>query len=119
MGGRRARSVIEVVGGGLSALRGRFSKAISEHDPEALAISSAKLLAQSEKTGDIVYYVSKLADFVRKTVESGRELSRAKRVKLARREWSRIKKKEGIPNDPIVTNAVVSAAAEAIGKSEK
>jgi hypothetical protein len=119
MGGRRARSLKEIVGTGLAAQRRQFRKAISDENPEALAVSSAKLLGSSKKTADIIYYVSQLANFVKRIVESGRDLSYEERVALARKEWSRIKKENNLEDDPIVTNAVVSAAAKAIAKGRK
>lgn len=119
MGGRRARSVAEIVGGGLSAQRGQLTRAIAEENPQGTAVSSAKLLVSSKKTADIFYYISKLADFVRSVVESGRDLNFEEREALARKEWSRIKKEEGLVDNPIVTRAVVSAAARAIAKGRK
>jgi hypothetical protein len=119
VGGRRARSLREIVGTGVAAQSRQFNKAISEENPEAVAVSSAKLLASSKKTVDIIYYVSQLADFVKKVVESGRDLPYEERVALARREWSRIKKEEKLDDDPIITNAIVSAAAKAIAKGKK
>lgn len=77
------------------------------------------MLGASEKAVDIVYYASKLADFVRKMVESGKDLSYEERQKQARKEWSRIKKREGLKHDPITTQAIVSAAAKAIAKTRE
>lgn len=119
MGGRRARSVTEIVGTGQSGQRGQFSRAITAENPQAVAVSSAKLVAGSKKTADILYYVSKLAAFVADVVKSGRDLGFEERVSLARKEWSRIKKEEGLPDDPIVTSAVVSAVTKAIAKGRK
>lgn len=119
MGGRRARSLKEIVGGGLAAQRGEFTKAISNEDPGAVAISSAKLLAKSKKTVDILYYAAQLTDFVKKIVRSGRDIPYEERVALARKEWSRIKKEANLEDDPIVTDAIVSAAARAIAKGRK
>jgi len=119
VGGRRARSIGEIVGRGVTAESRKLSKAIHAANPEAVAVSSAKLLASSNKTVDIIYYVSKLADFVQRIAASGRDLPYEERVTLARREWSRIKKEEHLTDDPIVTNAIVSAAAKAIAKGRK
>ena len=119
MGGRRARSVTEIVGTGLGKQSRQLSKALAEADPAAVATSSARLLASSKKTVDVLYYVARLANFVSKIVESGRDLPHAERVSLARKEWSRIKRAENLPDDPVVTNAVVSAAAHAIAKGRK
>jgi hypothetical protein len=119
MGGRRARSLLEIVGTGLSRQKEKFEEAIASKDPQALATSSAKLMANSKRAASIVYYAAKLSDFVRKTVESGEDLTHSERMRLARKEWSRIKKKENIENDPIVTEAVVRATAKAIAKSEE
>jgi hypothetical protein len=119
VGGRRARSVSEIVGGGLSAQEGQLTRAIAEENPQGIAVSSAKLLADSKKTTDIFYYISKLTDFVKSVVESGRDLSYEERETLARKEWSRIKREEKLEDDPIVTRAVISAVAKAIAKGRK
>lgn len=119
MGGRRARSVTEVVGAVSATQRGAFNRALSQKDPTAVAVSSAKLVEQGPKVDDILYYATKLAGFVEKIVKSGDELTYAERERLARQEWSRIKESEGLPDDPITTQALVAAAARAIRKDKK
>jgi hypothetical protein len=54
-----------------------------------------------------------------KASKSKRPLNHEERVQLARKEWSRIKKKEGIKDDPVITDAIVFAAAKAIGEGRK
>src|SRR5437588_10838 len=105
MGGRRAKSLGEILGGGMGSQQASFTRAIGKSDPESIASSSAKLAAESDKITDILYYVSKLADFVLKESKSTQDLSYEQRQQLARREWSRVKREEGIENDPIVTDA--------------
>ena len=119
MGGRRARSLNEIVGTGLGAQQASFTRAIGQGNPERIATSSAKLVAKSDKIADILYYASKLADFVLKEVKSRRDLNYEERKQLARQEWSRIKKEEGLPNDQVVTSAIIAAVAKAIGKGRK
>lgn len=117
MGGRRATSLGEVVGKGLGPQKASFSRAISGKNPEGIAESSAKLAAESDKISDILYYAAKLADFVRKHADEN--LGHEERIRLARQEWSRVKKRDGIENNPLITNAIVSAAAKALGKGKK
>jgi hypothetical protein len=119
MGGRRARSLKEIVGGGVSSLSAKFTRAVNQGDPSAVAVSSAKLLAGSKKTAGILFYVSQLTDFIRRIVESGRDLNYEDRLSLTRKEWSRIKRERNLDDDPVVTNAVVSAVARAIAKERK
>ena len=119
MGGRRARSVAEIAGTGLQGEKAQFTRALKRKDPEAVAIGSAKLVAKSPKATEILFYASKLADFVRGQVERGESLSYSERERLARKEWSRIKRKEKIPDDPITTRAIVSAAAKAISRKRR
>jgi hypothetical protein len=119
MGGRRAKSLGEILGGGMGAQQANFTRAIGRSDPESIATRSAKLAAESEKISDILYYVSKLADFVLKESKSEQDLNYEQRQQLARREWSRVKKEEGIEDDPVITDAVVTAVAKAIGKGRK
>lgn len=119
MGGRRARSLSEIVGGGLGAQEASFTRAIGSGSAQAVASSSAKLIEKSDKVADILFYASKVAEFVSKVAASKRDLDYEQRVQLARQEWSRVKKEENLKDDPIVTNAIVSAAAKAIAKGRK
>ncbi len=119
MGGRRARSISEIVGSGLSSQRASFTRALTQEDPEAVASSSARLLAGSGKMAQIIYYTAKLSQFVREAVQSGKDLNYEQRMELARKEWSRVKKEQKLSDDPIVTNAIVSSVAKAIAKGRK
>ena len=103
----------------MGARQASFTRAVGKGDPESIATNSAKLAAESEKISEILYYVSKLADFVVKEANSNQDLNYEQRQQLARQEWSRVKKEEGIGDDPIVTDAVVTAVAKAIGKGRK
>ncbi len=116
MGGRRARSIDEIVGTGLSAERA-FDRALDTASPRALAANSARMIAESDRVTEIFYYVSRLASVVREFVEQGRGLSYDERQAVARREWSRIKQRENLPDDPVATQAIVSAVAKALGRS--
>jgi hypothetical protein len=118
VGGRRARSVGEIVGSGLSAER-TFDRALESHSPVALATSSARLVAESDRVTDILFYISKLAGVVRQVVEKGEDLSYDQRHALARREWSRLKQRENLPDDPVATQTIVAAVAKAFGRSGK
>jgi len=118
MGGRRPRSLVDIVGKGLGAQRATFTRAVGQENPEAVAESSARLLAKSGKISDVIYYVSQLTDFVSAVVRSGRSLDYEQRLELARKAWSRFKRKEKVEDDPVVTNAVVSAVARAIAKAK-
>lgn len=119
MGGRRAKSLSQIVGEGLGRQQAGFMRAVGKSDPEGIATSSAELAAESGRITDILYYASKLADFVVKEAESAQDLNHDERLKLVRREWSRIKKKENIEDDQVITDIIVSAAVKAIGKGRK
>jgi hypothetical protein len=119
MGGRRATSLSQIVGTGLGAQEASFTRAIGKKDPESIATSSAKLVADSDKISDILYYASKLTDFVIKEAKSKQDLNYVQREHLARQEWSRIKREENLEDDPVVTKAIVSAVTKAIGKGRK
>jgi|SRR5882672_4751939 len=119
MGGRRATSLGEILGSGLGPQKASLTRAIGHKDPESIATSSAKLAAQSDNISDVLYYASKLTAFVLEHSKSKKELNHEERKRLARQEWSRIKKKEGIKDNPIITKAIVLAAARAIGKGRK
>ena len=119
MGGRRARSVSEIVGPGNVPLKQKLGRALSAQDPGAVAESTAQLVAAGKKTIDILYYASRLAGFVRSVIDSGRDLTYEERQALAREAWSRIKKQEHLPDDAIVTQALVSAVAGALAKAKK
>jgi hypothetical protein len=115
MGGRRARSVSEIVGSGLSGERS-LDRALEQGSPTALAASSARLVAESPRVTDILLYVAKLAPIVRSFVESGQDLSYEERQMFARREWSRLKQRENLPDDPVTTQTIVSALTKAFGR---
>jgi len=103
----------------MGAQEASFTRTIGQKDPQSIVASSAKLVAESEKVSDILYYASKMADFVLREARSKQDLDYEQRMRLARQEWSRIKKKEKLENDPVVTKAIVSAVAKAIGKGRK
>jgi hypothetical protein len=107
------------VGTGLGPQQGSFTRALGREDPESIAASSAQLVIESDKISDILYLAAKLADFVIKASKTKRPLNQEERIHLARKEWSRIKKKENIKDDPVVTDAIVFAAAKAIGEGRK
>ncbi len=119
MGGRRARSVIDFVGAGLPSERGQVTRAVKAKDPTALARNTAKLVARSEKSLDIVYYATKLSGFIHKVVESGTTYSLEQRKHLAEKEWGGIKRKYKIPDDEVRDGAIVRAAAFAISRPKK
>jgi hypothetical protein len=118
VGGRRARSVSEIVGTGLSSERS-FDTALESRNPTALAASSARLVAESDRVTDILFYISKLAGVVRKFIEKDEDLSYDQRQALARREWSRLKQRENLPDDPVATQTIVAAIAKAFGRGGK
>lgn len=119
MGGRRATSVNEIVGVGNASLKRKLGRALDAQDPQRVAASAAELLAAGDKTIDILYYASRLAGFVRDVIESGKDLTYEQRQALAREAWSRIKQEEHLPDDPIVTHALVAAVAGALAKAKK
>ncbi|SRR6266498_141894 len=117
MGGRRAKSVAEIAGPGLTSLAARLGRALEAGKPEDITSSAATLVARGTKTIDIIYYGSKLLDFVERIIRTRGSIDRVDRERLARQEWSRIKKAEGLPDDPIATDAIVKAAVRALGKA--
>lgn len=118
MGGRRARTLSEIAGPGAAAQKSQVNRALEARDPDRLATSSARLLAEGSKTGDIVYLASKLVDFVTTNSARASALPYVERERLARQAWSRIKSAEGLPDDPIVTEALVSSVAKALGRGK-
>jgi len=119
MGGRRAKSLSEIVGEGLGSQQAGFMRAVGKSDPESIATSSVELAAESDRITDILQYASKLTDFVVKEAKSSQDLNHDERLKLVRREWSRIKKKENIKDDRVITDIIVAAAVKALGKGRK
>jgi hypothetical protein len=118
MGGRRSRSVGEIVGGGIVGER-TIGRALQQGSPTALAATSARLVAESDRVTDIFFYVTRLAGVVRDIVRQGRDLSYEEREAIARREWSRLKQRDNLPDDPVATQAIVSAVAKALGRSRR
>jgi hypothetical protein len=118
MGGRRARSIAEIAGPGLGRLSARLGHAIEEGDPAAITTTAAELIARGSKTTNVIYYGSKLLEFVEKLIKTRGSIEYDERERLVRQEWSRIKRAEGLPDDPIATQAIVTAATRALGKTE-
>lgn len=121
MGGRRASSISQIVGGGsrLAPLGRDLGRALTAKDPDRLAAATANLLSDGPKTTDILYYAAQLTDFIRRAVESRVDLPYEQRESLAREAWSRIKERDGLPDDSVVTQALVTAAARAVGRPKK
>jgi len=121
MGGRRASSISQIVGSGsrLRPLSQQLGRALSAENPQRVAEAAANLLATGPKSTDILYYAAQMTKFIRRAVESGKDLPYNKREALAREEWSRIKAREGLPDDSVTTQAIVSAAAKAMGRQKK
>ena len=115
MGGRRARLVAEVVGVGLRPLRVRLTRALGAEDPERIAASTAALVSEGQKASHILRYASELVSFLISQGKKAEQLSHGERMRLARKEWSRIKQRERLPDDAILTKAIVAAAAKALG----
>jgi len=114
MGGRRATSLREVLGAVNPGHASSLGRALRDQNPIAVAEASAKLVASSPKPASILFYAAKLARFVAEKLGEAKELSYSERERLVRQEWSRIKRAEGIPNDPVVTNTLVIAATRAL-----
>jgi hypothetical protein len=121
MGGRRASSIREIVGSGsrLAPLSQKLGKALTAEDPDQVASAAANLLATGPKSTDIFFYAAQLTDFIKRTVASGKDLSYEEREALARKEWSKIKERENLPDDAIITNVIIPAAARAIARQKK
>jgi hypothetical protein len=121
MGGRRARSIAEIVGAGgrVTAQAGKLSRALAREDAEEVVASSAGMVVHSKRVDDILYYASKLIPFITRNVKGRESLSYEDREKLVREEWSRIKRKEGLRHDAIVTKAIISATVKAIRTKKK
>lgn len=116
MGSRRSFSIADVVGKSrkLSAKRSQLTSEIGKANPEGIASKSAELIASSTETGDFFYYGLKLINFLRKIESQISSLSDIEMDKSLRKEWSSIKRKEGVKDDPVLDKAVIDAAKEAL-----
>jgi len=112
MGGRRATSLVEVIGTKKSypTLEKKLHTALSDQDPIAISDAAANLATKVLSPQDLSSYLVHLVPFIK------RELARwapAKDVRRkVRREWSHIKKTHGIKLRSVVNDAVVQAAED-------
>lgn len=115
----RVRSLDEIVGAGLTPQKREFTSAIRQRDPARIARSAARLAAASPKVTTILQYASKLTDFILTEVRRAQTLSYQERLRLARREWSRVKKEEGLKGDPVITHIITTSVAKALGSGRQ
>ena len=118
MGGRRAGSLTNLVGSGgnVSIAKRRLTRAVTKEDPNAIAIASAQLIADSNVGLEGIRYGLKLAPYITTNASKLARLTVKDRDEKIRQVWSQIKKRENITTTREVDNVVVVAAKEAFSK---
>jgi len=119
MGGRRARTISSIVGVGAAGARTQLRRALEAQDPTGVARGAARVLAETPKPADIIYYAGKLSNLVRRAVEEGKPLSRSEREKLVHTAWAEVRRAANLADDPVMTRIVVSATLDALPKGKK
>jgi hypothetical protein len=120
MGSRRSYSLSTVVGTSksLSGSKSALTRAIQDENPDAIAASSAKLIAKSDKASDFFFYGMKLRDALRKTAPTAptdpQELDQHVRVL-----WARVKREHGIPDDRAIDKVVIDSAKAALERRKR
>lgn len=116
MGSRRGYDIPLVVGNDrfLNHAKSEVTKAIDKEDSEAIAIKSAELIARSPNTVDFFYYGLKLLDYLTSHEKSAKDLSNEKVDRALRIEWARIKRRDKIPDNPILDKGVIDSAKRAL-----
>ena len=114
MGGRRATSLIEVLGPkkAYPKLEKKIQSALSDQDPRAISDAAAALATKALPSAALDTYLVHLSPFITKHLAM-RTLPSDIRSKV-RHEWSHIKGVHGIKVRRVVSEAVVQAAENLI-----
>jgi hypothetical protein len=110
MGGRRATSLVEVLGPKKTypTLEKKLRSALSDQDPHAISGAAAALATKAFPPRDFESYLVHLVPFIKKQLAKPAPPKDVRRK--VRREWSHIKKTHGIKVRRVINDAVVQAA---------
>lgn len=116
MGGRRSYSVSAVVGTdpALASEKRAVTRALRTGDPEKIATTSARLVAESERTGSFLFYGMKLLDTVRDLASKSDAISDLELDQQLRTSWAQVKRLNDIESDRALDKIVLDAAKSAV-----
>jgi hypothetical protein len=114
MGGRRASSLVEVLGPKKTypALEKRLYSALSDQDAHAISDAAAAISIRVVPPQDLDSYLVHLVPFIKKQLAKRPPPKDVRR--MVRREWSHIKKTHSIKVRRVISDAVVQAAENLI-----
>jgi len=119
MGGRRRRTITEIIGSGVPGIRAFNNALESGADANAVVERGTRVLEGSGRLTDVLYYLSRLASAVTSAAESSATWTDDERSDFARREWSALKQREQIADDPVTNRAIIDAIAKALKRGRR
>lgn len=119
MGGRRATSLVQVVGKEHldPSLDRRLKTAIKKGDIEAIAESSTALSQRAIEDRELDDYLKRFTPFILEKLSRGKPLDDPRQE--VRAEWSRLKREHDIRIGGVLSEAVVQAVIDLLQKRLK
>ena len=112
MGGRRARSLPQVLGEGHAypLLERKLKAALKTGDPDAIAETSSELGRKAVSTQELDSYLAYFIPFIQDKLSRAKPLEDAR--KEVREEWARLKRRHEIKIRGVVSDAVAQAVID-------
>lgn len=112
MGGRRARSISEVLGPGRSypGLERQLTTALKSGDPSAIAEASVKLANKAVTTRELDTYLAYFVPYIQDKLAQAKPSGDIR--KDVREEWSRLKRQHDIDVRGVLSDAVAQAVID-------
>lgn len=121
MGSTRKYDVSAIVGKNrnLTPQKIQVTKAIKSGNEKEIAFQSARLIEKSELSGSYFFYGKKLLGFLKDFKSKSEKLSATEIDKILKQEWSSIKKRDKISDNPVLDNLVLDSAKIALREGKK
>ncbi len=120
MGGRKSHSVDRVVGKSpqIQPNKKALLDAIHSENVDKIVSSAAKLISSSDVAVSNIAKAVKFLDFIEEN-ESKSQLNYEERKELASKEWSKLKKQQGIDTPSDIDRIFIDSAAKVIRRGKK
>lgn len=121
MGSTRKYDVSAIVGKNrnLTPQKIRVTKAIKSGIEKDIAFQSARLVEKSELSGSYFFYGKKLLGFLEDFKTQSEKISATEIDKILRKEWSIIKRRDKISDNPVLDDLVLDSAKVALRRGKK
>ena len=115
MGGRRGRSIRDIVGLGNRGLKGKLTQAVDEKNPEKIAYYSSELISKSPPEGKSIVVAFEFMNIISKRADELKELQEEERIKEVTRIWTKLKKEKKLQfKYNYVDSIYINSALEAL-----